>query len=403
MKDNFKKLEEFLLNLNSDEVLCWDERKSYVDMSWMFIRPLDKKLIQKALANIMQNKNPNYTVKSQKNGQNPEDIPGFHIIRAQKRIIFRALGADGWTKLNITDKLNDGDNINNRITTITFDDLIKEVQKVVSNNKEVTEQEENFLIMGIKSAFSESFENFIDYYQYLLNEKRESSKHKCTIQPRQDVKGEYERKGNISPERKNHIIDFIQRDEFLNSQNICETVEVEEILKDGTIIPNSYTVYVYKDLLQETESAQKGYLFICEPLIGNRRTRLMYISEEEFNKMPVEKSEDRFGKFIEKYLDMSDYEFREEEGTCALSHTDFESYKERIEFFLQGKKGTSLTNLKYYKQRLEGLYKTKINLPYYLPKTKNDIALIGEGECLSEVDRSAQMNGKNKNEVRKRW
>lgn len=392
MEKSLIKLEEYLLNLDAKDVLSWEDGKSYIDMSWIFTKPLDKKIIQKVIANIMKENNDEYEEKAIKRcNRRPEDIPGFYIIRDHGRVIFQASGADGWTKLNITRKIRDEDNANNKVNTITFNDLIKMVKEYVTGNKEVTEQEAEFLIMGIKTAFSKSFENFVDYYKYLLNEKQESQKHKCVIQPRQDT-GRKHNGGNGIPaaERKNPIIDFIERDEFLKSKNPYTSVEVEEILKDGTIIPNSYTVYVYKDLLQEIEE-QKGYLFICEPLNGDRRTRIMYVSEEEFEKIPVEKSEDRFGKFVKEHLDMSDEEFRKEDGTYALSHTDLESYKERIEFFMEGKKGKSLTNLKQYKKNLEGLYtKAEITLPYYTPKNKNDIATIGKDIIFSEIDRLAQ-------------
>ena len=116
------------------------------------------------------------------------------------------------------------------------------MQNVITENKEVTEQEADFLIMGIKSAFSQSFENFVDYYQYLFNEKQEAQKHKCTIQPRQDVGGKKRRAGLPPTERKSPIIEFTERDRFLNGKNPELLVEVQEMLKDGTIIPNSYTV-----------------------------------------------------------------------------------------------------------------------------------------------------------------
>ena len=392
MDKNFKKLEEYLLNLKGEDVLCWDENKSYVDMSWIFLQPLDKKLVQKALANIMKLKNSNYFNRAEQVGKEPEDIPGFHIIRAKERLIFRANGVDGWTKLNIASYLTEGDNTANRIPTITFDDLIEEVKNIISNNRKVTSQESDFLIMGIKSAFSKSFENFVDYYQYLLEEKKEAQKHKCIIQPRQDNGSKHNKGSGVSvSERKSPIIDFIKRDEFLKSKNPYTSVEVEEIGKDGTIIPNSYTVYVYKDLLKEIGNEQKGFLFVCEPLGGDRTTRLMYISEEEFNQMEIEKSGDKFSKIVKKYLDMSNEEFRASAGTYTMTHTEFDSYKERIEFFLEGTKGKSLTNLKQYKKSLEELYqKEEIELPYYKAKTKEDISKIGESTSYSQIDRTAQ-------------
>lgn len=388
MKQSWKKLEDYLLNISPKEVLCWENNKSYVDMSWIFTKPLDEKIIQKALSNIMQSKNPTYTNTCERRGIKPEDIPGFYIIKNNDRILLGAPGNDGWTKVNITDRLVDGDNKQGKIPVITFDDLIKEVQNIISNNREVTKQEADFLIMGIKSAFSQSFENFVDYYQYLLKEKQESEKHKCVIQPRQDTGRKHTGGSGIpASERKNPIIDFIERDEFLKSKNPYTSVEVEEILKDGTIIPNSYTVYVYNDLLEEAEPKPNGYLFICEPLGGNRMTRLMYVSKEDFENVDVRKSEDRFGKVVKKYLDMSETEFGKEKGTAVLKHTALESYKERIEFFKDGKK-ISL-NFERCKERLKDLYQQD-EITFVYSKTKQDIAKIGENVNYSEIDRTAQ-------------
>ena len=74
---------------------------------------------------------------------------------------------------------------------------------------------------------------------------------------------------------------------------------------------------------------------------------------------------------------------------------------------MEGKKGKSLTNLKQYKKSLEGLYEQdEIRLPYYTPKTTEDIATIGEDINYSEVDSIAQNQisresetKENKNEV----
>ncbi len=401
MKQSWKKLEEYLLNISPKEVLCWENNKSYVDMSWIFTKPLDKKIIQKALANIMQNQNPTYTSKCERRGMKPEDIPGFYVIKNKDRILLGAPGNDGWTKVNLTDRLVDEDNKDGKIPVMTFDDLIKEVQNVITENKEVTEQEADFLIMGIKSAFSQSFENFVDYYQYLLNEKQEAQKHKCTIQPRQDVGGKKRRAGLPPTERKSPIIEFTERDRFLNGKNPELLVEVQEMLKDGTIIPNSYTVYVYRDLLKEIQQEQEGYLFVCEPLNGDRTTRLMFVSDEEFKNIVPDEAGDRFEKTVKKYLDMSDEEFYHQKGTANIMHTDFETYKERIEFFKEGKKGSSLQNLKAYKVYMEKLYDKSIDIPYYKPRTKKDIATLGGDTNFSEIDRTAQsqITKGDKNEV----
>ena len=118
---------------------------------------------------------------------------------------------------------------------------------------------------------------------------------------------------------------------------------------------------MFKDIQQE----QEGYLFVCEPLNGDRTTRLMFVSDEEFKNIVPDEAGDRFEKTVKKYLDMSDEEFYHQKGTANIMHTDFETYKERIEFFKEGKKGSSLQNLKAYKVYMEKLYDKCIDIPYY--------------------------------------
>jgi len=129
-------------------------------------------------------------------------------------------------------------------------------------------------------------------------------------------------------------------------------------------------------------------LFFCEPLSGERNTKLFYLSEEEFESFSINKGEDRFAEITEKYLSMSIQEFYETEGTTLLKHTDAENYMDRMEFFLQGSKLKSIANKVTFLERLRELYKNSlIYLPYYKPRKIGDIGVGGEQ---GSVDRTAQ-------------
>ena len=57
--------------------------------------------------------------------------------------------------------------------------------------------------------------------------------------------------------------------------------------KDGKEY-QSYSVYTYHgDLLKDSDHTREGYLFIAEPIAGDREARLFYLSEEEFERMLV--------------------------------------------------------------------------------------------------------------------
>lgn len=86
---------------------------------------------------------------------------------------------------------------------------------------------------------------------------------------------------------------------------------------------------------------------------------------------------------------MSNEEFKEEERCLTLTHTSLETYKERLNFFINGQKGKSLTNLKEYQQKLKDLYgDEQVSLPYYKPKNIFDIEIIVDKA--NGIDRTAQ-------------
>ena len=92
------------------------------------------------------------------------------------------------------------------------------------------------------------------------------------------------------------------------------------------------------------------------------------------------------------------YEYEEnlyKEGYISIKNDEketiisLETYKERLNFFINGQKGKSLTNLKEYQQKLKDLYgDEQVSLPYYKPKNIFDIEIIVDKA--NGIDRTAQ-------------
>lgn len=410
-KYGFELLRIYLSSLDEKDILEKIDKKPYIDMTWVFTEAFDRSVIQKAISNFMKKANNTYEKNTQHIGRKPEDILGFKVFNNEDMMVLQAQGADGWTKINITDTRKPNDNIG--ISTITIEDLENEILNVLNNEKiadilseldldeESKEQlstifkEKGFgnskvTLMGVEEALNKAWINLVDYYEYLLETRKEHTTATCTIKQRADegvAKRPYSKTGT-TVQRLNKLIPFTDRAKVLEDMNPSNIVEVNEINDDGDIIKNSYTVYAYDDCLKGIGQIQEGKVFICEPLEGNRSTRLMYLSREDIDNFPVKEGEDKYTKIVEKYLSMSQYEFSEQDGTAKIMHTDQSTYKERIEFYIQGNKNKSINSLREYLKKLQGLYKNpNINLPYYRGR---DIAKIVNEVPESLIDRTAQ-------------
>lgn len=388
--ENFKKFEEFFSTTKPDEIIEWNRGKAFIDFNWMYSELIDRQDVKKAISNIMSRNNPNYIRNSRhNNGKSPDDIEGFSVIRKNGKIALKFVGADNYTLLEVC---ND-DNIEyENDNKITFNDLNNEILNVISNGKNIDEKQAKLMLAGIEQAGNEAFGNIIDYYKYLSQLMKESKEHKCKISPRTDTHTKKVHPDYKHPKtyvRKNDLIPFYKRNEILERNHPVDKVHVSETTETGEIVNNSYTAYVYRNTLKDIGQKQDGYLFVCEPADGDRNTRMMYLSKEEYDEFHKDKKEDKLSAIVKHYLEMSVSEFYQQEGCQLLSHTSLESYEERLNFFINGSKGKSITNLKKSQEDMKNLYKnSEIKLPYYKPRTSLDIALLGS-EAI-RIDRTAQ-------------
>ena len=227
MENKFEELKNYFLNLGLDDVLIKSNGRSFIDMSWVFTELIDRELIKRAIANIMKENNKDYGEKCRYLGKDPNDIEGFEIIRDNGRLIFQAQGADNWSKLNITDDILEKDK-KIKIKTITYSQLRDEIMKVL-NNKQLDEANAKLVLAGIKSAFYQACGNLLDYYKYLLEQKRENSKHVCIINQKRDEGGSKSKPKGKSQPRLSELIEYSKREGLLKRLGPNAEIDVKEV------------------------------------------------------------------------------------------------------------------------------------------------------------------------------
>ena len=389
----FEKFKEYFSNTKPEDIIDWQNGRAFIDFSWIYSKLIDREDLKKAIANIMEKNNPRYAQNARyKYNKKPEDIDGFEVIRQDGDIMLGFLGADNYTVLDVYNKDNEAFRKPNRFNKVLISDINNELVKVISGSKEVSEKQARVMLVGIEQAQEEIFENLADYYQYLSEEKKESQKHKCVIEQRTDFNTR-PYIPNINPNskipRKNDIIPFGERKEILEKNNPITQVEVAEIGVNGTIDEKSYIAYVYTGTLKDIEQIQDGYMFVCEPNDGDRNTRIMYLTKDEYNEFGKSKKQDKVSAIVQHYLEMSTDEFCKEEGCAVLSHTNLDNYEERLQFFINGTKGKSLTNLSAYEDKMKRIYQNdSIHLPYYKRRKSMDLGIIGSSA--RRMDKTAQ-------------
>lgn len=390
--ENYEKFTEFFSTTKPSEIVEWQKGKAFIDFEWMYSELVNREDVKKAIANIMSRNNSKYIENSQRMKRRPEDIEGFSVVRKNGEIFLSVVGADNYSMLKIYKQGSLEYEKENRYHKILFDDLNNEILNVISEDKDLDEKQKKLMLIGIEEATNEAFGNIVEYYKYLSKLYKESKEHICTISPRTDEKNK-KIKPNPQPKksytRKNDIIPFYLREKMLESNHPYAKVSVAENTSNGEVISNAYTAYVYKKMLKGIDQVQEGYLFVCEPSDGDRSTKIMYLNEKDYDEFEKDKKQDKLAAIVQKYLEMSQGEFFQETGTLMLSHTNLESYAERLNFFINGEKGKSLTALKEMQERMKQLYKNpEIKLPYYKQRNSLDIALIGS-EAI-QIDRTAQ-------------
>ena len=385
LRDYFSKLEP------SDSLLKDKYNNNVVDMSWFFTEDLRREVIQKTIARLMKESNGKYEDKCLMNRKKPEDISDVTIKLQPDCTSLMFQGADKWTKLKITDRSTPSDQ--SSIPTINIEKFEKEICKTIIEEKN---PDYTPFLKGIHTTLNDACKNLVNYYKYLIEQKKEHTTFSCLISPETTNSSRHARTSEkdttaTSYKRKNPEIPFTERSKILDQHKPLCIVNVSQKKANGDIMPNAYMTYVYNNVLSAIpENKNKGYLFVSEPLSGTKHTQLYFVSDKEFKK-EAGSSGFKFEKAVKKHLEMPIDEFIEN-GNILLDHTTLESYTDKINLYIDGEKGKNNNNPKISQTKLQSLYHDKsLQLPNYTPRiSKNTIAQIGLENSTGYIDRTAQ-------------
>lgn len=391
-RNGFEMLSDFFSNLDDSSTIDKDKHGSYnIDLSWFFTENLQREIIQKTVSRLMKESNPEYESRCKKNNRDVNDINKISIrVSPKNGLSFSFKGADNWSRLQICNAKD----YNFKVPTIDVQKFKNEIGKTIASepNPDYTP-----FLNGLDDTLNTACENFINYYKYLKEEKDKNTVYSCVVSvpdvPKPVGNGT-KRPNNESGEqstRKNEIIPFSERAEILKKQKPIYTINVGERKLNGEIEPNAYSTFVYSNLLDGIQSPDKGYMFICEPISGERTTRVFYISPEEWKKYQHKNITENFGTILSSKLGQPLSIFAKEKGTTTIAHTNSEAYKDKIDLYLHGTRGKTMTVLKIYQERIRKLYNNPdLNLPYYVPRVSaSDVGDLGISES-GKIDRTAQ-------------
>ena len=426
----FKILRDYFSDIDEHKILMGDKDAIVIPMEWIFTEKLDRAIIERTMVNILKENNPNYIggyvshemKKYYRNnqGQNFSDISEKRreaISRAKTKIkslsfkMYRGSfeiwinGLDGWTKAIISENPYDKseilqigeeeffkkildvmkqDNVESIVSNLNLTDEAREKLQTIFLSQG-SESLDNLTLNGIEHGMSTAAKNLTEYYDYMYDEKQESSIRSITIKQRQSSRGENKKAGNVAVDRKSPIYPFRQREKVLSDMQPENIINVDEIDENGNLIPGFYTAFVYRN-----PRDKGGYLLIAEPLEGSHSTRVVYLSDEKFAAFQTKKGEDKLEAITKYYLEMSNGEFSQELFAQKINHKEMQNFQDKLRYIIRGEESENVKeNKPYYKKIINRIFEGKRFSPSDLGKMGEDAPLGAVGEVSSDFN--AQM------------
>lgn len=355
----------------------------YIPMNWIFTKGLDRDwIISRELSFLLKEKNPDYTrnMRNMRNMRlNKKEVSGFKVIKIGDTIQIEVLGRDKQSQLFITNgELPESfsgptitaEEVIDSVTDKYEYEKMRDMAKFIIekqfprqiHNKDIFNQLVNNMInnksfrdlvcppderdmrrVGVSYSMEEMGRNLGAYYRYLMQEKQiiggyENEINGGIIRRNHDEQGPHKGQGNGNTNpRVSDIYGFEERGEIFRSLNPFKIINFDSIGEDGKIIPGAYTTFVFQN-----PNNRNGYLIINEPFEGDKETRAVFISEQEFEKIQEERDlsyDENWSDFVREYIEMTGSEFGNTNvgNTYIFRHWSLENYEMMMNGVIAGK------------------------------------------------------------------
>lgn len=420
-KHSFLKiLKDYFSNIDDSKILMGDKDEIVIPMEWIFTEKVDRAIIERTMVNLLKENNPNYVrrytnleVKKHSGDSQEEVVP---ISERRKEISERVKtkieslsmkmfkgsfeiwinGLDGWTKAIISENPHENskilqigeeeffrkildvmkrDDVSSIVKTLNLSDEAREKLQTIFLSHG-SERLDSLTLDGIENGMIIAANNLTEYYDYMYEEKQDSSIRSITIKQRQGTRGQNKNYSGVTIDRKSPIYPFRQREKVLSDMKPESIINVDEIDENGNIIPGFYTAFVYKN-----PRDKEGYLLIAEPLEGSHSTRVVYLSNEKYDAFETEKGQDKLEAIAKYYLEMSNEEFSKEKFAQKINHKEMQNFEEKLRYIVRGEESTTIKEKKvYYKRLIDRIFEGK-------KFSASDLGEMGAEAPIGEVGR----------------
>lgn len=418
---SFLKILKEYFNLKADnEILVGDKKNIVIPMEWIFTEKIDREVIERAMAQLLKQHRPSYVenyvrsntkVKTGKIVVSPEEQEEQDKLRRRANTKIKNIslnifhdgikvivnGIDNWTKAIISENPQN----ESKILQVSEEELYEKILGVLKSESvrgildslEMPEGQkeyfqtlfaskpnqpiDEFTLDGIRSSMAKAAQNLTEYYEYLSKEKEKSKIHSITINQRQSSKPKKKVRSETveTTNRRCPIYPFIDREKLLREMGPSHVINVHGYDEDGELVPNIYTTFVY-----DNPRGNNGKLIVAEPLEGTHSTRIVFMTNEQFNGFEIDEKADRYEEIAKSYLEMSADEFVKQPNAKSVYHDEIEVYREKMQYIVAGKE------LSETQQGAKGYYNIILNKIYGKKKiTPENIGSIGEKVLGDEV------------------
>ena len=205
--------------------------------------------------------------------------------------------------------------------------------------------------IGVSYAMNKMGKNLGIYYRYLMEEKKLAEKGTDGEQTPEEIQGglvlmqksQIKRVNNENKDSKSHkervsdIYSFEERSEIFKKLEPFKIIKFDTIDEDSQVIPGAYTTFVFRN-----PNNKNGFLFINEPYDGDKETRAIFLSEEQFSEI-IGGQENIDNKLwcdtARDYIEMSRSDFKDDKtgNKYIFRHRSLENYREMMMGVIKGK------------------------------------------------------------------
>ena len=307
-------------------------------------------------------------------------------------------GLDGYTSQQICEH-SEG-----KYFQSTEEELYKAIVKGLSSEEILNPDLEAFALSSIRKNMINMANNFVKYYEYLLQEIKENEKRGViTISLHQNTSSDSKKNNKLNDEkkeRKHEIIDYAEREKLMKDVGFEQVANI--LSSDLEKKQQKYDCIMFSKEINDESKDKNGKIVWLEPIYGEHFSRVAFCDKERIDKIKLQtKEKDEIRALAKYFYSKSHEEFMQESNITIIVHTTIEAFDRIVDVLVSDskkikegvyKKDNNEFNRKKKKEKLYGIVEVK-KMTEEVPKEEYDKA---EQQIINMMENEKVTNEKNK-------